>query len=325
MGATQSRLLEGSSLLLGRFDRPAAPATTLAVLADPHVTPDGDGTWKCYHRTEDLLRRAVADVNASGADAVVVVGDLTADGRPREFERAAAVLDGLAVPALCVPGNHDVPKDYDDHSSPPLLAFVSRFTPGSLPFRERVGSVDLVGLNTASRPDGSLADTHTGGVGSAQLAWLDRTLAACDTPVVATHHPLAPGRDHCHRGMADDEHRVANADALCEVLARHDVALTLAGHVHWPTVGRLGARSWAVGHEVVAPAVCSFPQSYLLVRVDPRGTTVELVPLADPDETEAAYEAALADHDRSAALARTADDGYFERFPLVDARPEPLP
>ena len=24
-------------------------------------------------------------------------------------------------------------------------------------------------------------------------------------------------------------------------------------------------------------------------------------------------------------LARAADDGYFERFPLVDARPEPLP
>ena len=78
MGATQSRP-EGSSLLLGRFDRPAAPATTLAVLADPHVTPDADGTWKCYHRTEDLLRRAVADVNASGADAAVVAGDRDVD------------------------------------------------------------------------------------------------------------------------------------------------------------------------------------------------------------------------------------------------------
>jgi 3',5'-cyclic AMP phosphodiesterase CpdA len=303
------------TLVLGRFPRPRARSTTLAVVADAHVSPTAAGTWKQYHRTESRLERVVADANARGVDAVVLAGDLTRDGHPAEFDRVAAILDGLAVPVVAVPGNHDVPKAYDDHDVPPLLSFVDRFAPGALPFRERVGDVDLIGINTASRPDGSLAGTHGGGVSEAQLAWLDRTLRGADTPVVVGHHTVARGRDHAHDGMATDEYRLDGARRLAGAFETGGVALSLSGHVHWPTVAPLPGG----GHEVVAPALCSYPAAYLLVHVAPDGTTVELAPAATPSGVAEAYDAAR-EHDRGARLVDAADAGYFERFPLVDAR-----
>jgi len=308
-------------LPLARLHEPRGRPTTLAVVADPHVTPDGEGTWKCYDRTEQRLRRAVEDINGRAVDAVVLAGDLTRDGHAAEFDAVEALLGELAVPWVAVPGNHDVAKSYDEHDTPSLLDFVRRFTPGSLPFVERVpagdGAVEVVGINTASRPDGSLSDTHTGGVAPTTLDWLDRTLADCEQPIVVGHHTVAHGRNHTYAGMRTDEYRLEGADALTELLERHGVALALSGHIHWPTAAPLGA-----GHELVLPPLSSFPAAYTLVRVSPTGTRVELVPVADERELRAAYDAAR-EHPRGQKLTATAEAGYFERFPLVNTLRDP--
>lgn len=317
MGAdTKSLIVGGRGPLLGRFPKPRGRSTTIAIVADPHVSPDAAGTWKLFHRTETRLETAIADINRLAVDAAVFVGDLTRDGRSREFERIDELLDRCAVPVLAVPGNHDVPKDYDDHRTPPLLEFVSRYTPGSLPFVERVGSVDVIGLNTAWRADGSLDTTHRGAISCAQLDWLERTLPGTETPILAMHHTIVPGSDHVYRAC-DDEYRMANADELTAVLETHDVGLCFTGHVHWPSVAPLCGDSDG-GYEVVAPATCSFPQAYLLVHVEPRGTTIELVPLADHSGLTEAYCAAR-EHPRGSRLTDSTDTGYFQRFPLVDA------
>lgn len=316
MGAhTRSSIVGGRGPLVGRFPAPRGRSTTIAVIADPHVSPDAEGTWKLYHRTEARLMTAIADINRLAVDAAVFVGDLTRDGHCREFDRLDELLDQCAVPVLAVPGNHDVPKEYDDHRTPPLLEFISQYTPGSLPFIERVGSVDIVGINTAWMPDGSLDETHSGAISRAQLDWLERTLPEIETPIIAMHHTAAPGSDHAYRAN-DVEYRLANADELTAVLQRHDVGLCFTGHVHWPSVAPLGG-----GYEVVAPATCSFPQAYLLVHVEPRGTTIELVPLADNPGLAEAYRAARADP-RGSRLTDSTDAGYFQRFPLVDAAPD---
>jgi Icc protein len=306
----------GRGPLLGRFSEPRGRTTTLAVIADPHVSPTAEGTWKLYHRTEDRLRTAIADINRLAVDAAVLVGDLTRDGHPSEFDRIDALLDECTVPVLAVPGNHDVSKEYNDHRTPPLLEFVSRYTPGSLPFVERVGGVDIIGLNTASMPDGSLDETHCGAISRPQLDWLERTLPDTETPIVVMHHTAAAGSDHAHRGMQSDEYRMANADELATVLEKHDVPLCLTGHIHWPSVA-----PFAGGYEVIAPATCSFPQAYLLVHVEPRGTTIELVALADQPGLIEAYDAASA-HPRGTCLIESTNEGYFEGFPLVDSSPE---
>ena len=310
-----------SSTLLARFARPtAAEPTTLAVVSDPHVAVDAYDTWKVFQRTEDRLRAAVADLNGRAVDAALFTGDLTKDGDPREFDVVDAVLDDLDVPHAAIPGNHDVPKEFDDHDTPPIDAFADRYPPGEVPFAERFGGVDVVGLNTASSPDGGLRSTHDGGVSAEQVAWLADALAGLDDPIVAMHHNL-PGVveqfcDYRERTGAEmsTPPLLRDPDPVVDALAEADVPLVLSGHVHFTTVAETaGVR------ELVAPPLCSFPQGYLLLDVGPSGTAVRFVPVGDQPALEEAFVAAADDGPTAngrASLAAIRIAGA----PLVDER-----
>jgi len=304
--------------VLARLDRPRAPATRLAVVADPHVADGAEGTWKVYHRTADRFGAALRDADAVEADAVVLPGDLTRDGHPPEFDRVDALLADCDCPALAVPGNHDVPKVTDDHASPDAAAFADRYADGEFPVVRRVGGLDLVGVNTASA-DGRLQDTHEGGVFAAQLDRVDDALAAADTPVVVAHHPVAAPADHVGPFAPAPLHPpLANADGLRTLLDRHDVPLLVTGHNHWPALGRTGG-TW----DLAAPASCSFPPAMLVLDVTPEGTTVSLVSLAERGGLEEAYRYAVAGSERSRAIADRITDGHLDAVPLVDEQRGP--
>jgi len=313
-GAEQSQRDEAAGPLLARFARPrCATPTTLAVFADPHLSTRKVGTWKRFHETERRLSAAVADVNRRGVDAVVVAGDLTENGHPADFERVHDLLGDLAPPALAVPGNHDVPMAGDPHETPPVGAFERRFAPGGFPFHARVGGVDVVGLNTASAPDGSLSDSHEGAVSPPALSWLAETLPEVETPLVVGHHPLAGADDDdLPVGKWRSSVPLRDADALRETMAAGDAPLYLSAHLHVPTVARAGAV-----RELVVPPLCSFPQGYVLLRVGPAGTTVRYVPVADGAAACEAYLAAIDDKPKSEAVVRLAAD-RFESLPLAD-------
>ena len=53
-------------------------------------------------------RAALQEAVAWGAEAVVVKGDLTWSGKPRQWEEVATLLSALPVPVVAVLGNHDV-------------------------------------------------------------------------------------------------------------------------------------------------------------------------------------------------------------------------
>lgn len=278
----QSAEFADELLTLARFNRPiAAERTQLAVIADPHLSPDAEGTGKLYHRGADRLRQAFADAEERDADAVVSVGDLTKDGAPAEYDQFDDVLDGLSLPFLSVPGNHDVPKARtDDYETPPVSRFVDRYTPGELPFHARLGGLDLLGINTASTPDGELRESHDGKLSEAQVEWLDRKLTDIDQAVVLMHHNLPQMYDQL-RSYSDSVHpemgmppTMREPESLVKTLKRHDVPLVLTGHLHMPGV----AEAESV-RELTVPATCSYPQGYVLLNVGPRGTTASYVPV----------------------------------------------
>lgn len=68
----------------------------IAALADLHCTKTSQGAF------QPLLTQA-----ASGADVLLLCGDLTDHGLPEEAEVLAAELSGLRLPMLAVFGNHD--------------------------------------------------------------------------------------------------------------------------------------------------------------------------------------------------------------------------
>ncbi|MFC7156275.1 metallophosphoesterase family protein [Halomarina halobia] len=310
---TQPTFASERDRVLARFARPTADGVTLAVVSDVHVSSEETGTWKVFHRTESRLATAVADANRLGLDGVVFAGDLTKDGSPAEFAAVDSLLDELAVPYVAVPGNHDVPKSFDPHETPALDAFVESYTPGSLPFRTRFGGVDVIGLNSAAAPDGSLEDTHGGRISDDQIEWLDATVEPDRPTVVVLHHPIFSIREHVPTFSDSDHLQLANAAAVNAALARNDVDLVVSGHVHWPAAARVDG----VSH-LTTPAGCSFPPAYLLFDVSPGGTSVSLVPLADEAGAREAVDHAARDGARDGTLLENAEGGYFDAFPLVD-------
>ena len=299
--------------LMAQLARPTAGTPTrLAVVSDVHLSVSAHGTRKVFHRTEDRLRTAVEDANALDIDGVLFGGDLTKDGARADFERFDEVLADLEPPSVAIPGNHDVPKAFDDHLVPELDRFTERYTPGELPFVTRFGGVDLVCINSETVPDGSLAETWEGAVSADQLEWLRDTLPDVPNPVVCVHHDLARLPEvAAFEGFPWEWYPLLNADELVEVLSAHDVPLVLSGHHHLP------ATSLSRGvREIVAPATCSFPQAYLLVDIDSGGTTVWLVPLADRDGVREAYTHARKGGATDQGILEMAL-ARLERFPLV--------
>src|SRR5687767_15710191 len=77
----------------------ALPVVTIAHISDPHV---GSPFF-----VPNLMNRVIAELNELRPDAVVVSGDLTADGDRQEYKNWAAYAEGIQAPMLTVPGNPD--------------------------------------------------------------------------------------------------------------------------------------------------------------------------------------------------------------------------
>lgn len=272
--------------VLARFARPtAATPTTIAVLADLHLSVSETGTWRVSHRTESRLRAAVASLNDLDPDAVLFVGDLVQSGTRAEYEAFAEAVVDLEAPLLAVPGNHDLQADADDPLS--LAAFERRYTPGELPYRERVGGVDLLALNSNRSTADALAGSYAGRLDSSTLEWLSDQLADADAPLVAVHHNLPPSRALLTENLPDipaegGSPGFETADDLVATLAG-DAGLTLTGHLHIPAVTEdRGVR------ELTLPPLGPYPNAYTVLDVDHRGTTATLHSVANfAERTEA--------------------------------------
>lgn len=273
--------------VIATLPRPrSADPVTVGVLGDPHLTPSASGTWKVYHRTEERFRTAIDDVRVRDPDAVVFAGDLTKDGSSEAFDRFDALVEDCPVPWFAIPGNHDVPKSYDDTDGLGPARFARRYADGPYPVVWQCGDVTLVGLNSAAAEDGSLAGTWGGAVSTRELDRLDSVLGTARSPIVIVHHNCSSLVE-----SADSRpwrrFRLRNADRLREVCDRNDVSLVVSAHHHVPA-----AVEGTGPTELIAPAVCSFPNAYLLLRVSSHGTVARMVPLAGPEGMAESYAAA---------------------------------
>ncbi|QLH76078.1 metallophosphoesterase [Halosimplex rubrum] len=342
----------GSGTVLARLARPTGDPTRFAVVADPHVATRAEGTSKLFERTRAHFEAALADIAGRDVDAVLSPGDLTKDGEPWNYEAVDEALADLDAPFHAVPGNHDVPKEGDDHDTPTLGRFVERYTPedpvargpDGLSYRVQVGDLDVIGLNSAGTAE-RLTDSHEGHVDADQRAWLADQLARAGTAIVLVHHnlPEVTGQLDAHRAAVEPDlaeiPAMRDPEPLVETLGEGDVPLVLSGHYHLPTTavsggsaerGSTGAsvseanggsserRSDGV-REIAAPTTCSFPQSYLLCDVTPEGTTVRLVPVADSIGLETAHARRAADSATARGLTGIAA-ARLAAAPLVDER-----
>jgi len=191
--------------------------------------------------TEAALRYAEADK----PDLILVTGDLTLNGLPREFKAAQAWLRRMPGPWLATPGNHDTP-------------YWNLILRALTPFA-RYGRFIGPAFGEAASAEGLVVQTVTTARGAQpRLDWSKGAinLEACHQTVtrfraapphalrvVACHHPLieatgAPVTGGVYRG-----------DEAAAILAHGGVDAILTGHVHNP---------------FAAPLVCADGKTYTI-------------------------------------------------------------
>jgi 3',5'-cyclic-AMP phosphodiesterase len=241
--------------MLPSADGRESRAMLIAQISDVHV---GGGRYRA-----ELLRAAIAEINAAAPDLVVVAGDLTDEGFPDQYPDAKRELAELACGHIVqVPGNHDA-------RNVGYLGFEDTF--GARDSRERP---ILEGLDVALvAVDSSKPDIDEGEIGREHYGWIAEGFAGdADLRVFVCHHHLMPiprtGRER---------NQVLDAGDVLALLRQAEVDLVLSGHRHvpwvWPVAGMLLVHSGTVS----TLRTRGFPHpAYNLVHVQDERISVEL-------------------------------------------------
>tara|TARA_R110002072_G_scaffold2361_8_gene19662 strand:- start:6283 stop:7074 length:792 start_codon:yes stop_codon:yes gene_type:complete len=190
--------------------------TRLIHIADLHF---GD-------ESRDLVDAFTEYCLADPPTAVIATGDFTQGGRRREFNAAREFFEGLNVPVIGAPGNHDVPSYALDHRFITPWERFFRLVGSVVSPRLKDQGLHVETLHTARRGQFRL-DWSLGRVSKRDLNTLIKSLEETDgaTRIAACHHPLlAPDGA---TGRADTRRGPEAAVALAETCD-----LVLTGHLH---------------------------------------------------------------------------------------------
>jgi Icc protein len=226
---SRRRWLQGSlaALLAPHVHAQEGDAETWILFSDTHIHADPAHEARGVNLTENLKRCVNQALKSRQKPyGVLVNGDIAFNkglaGDYETFASCVAPLREAGVAVHCGLGNHD---DRDTF----LAAFTNPDEPRPVEGRHvtviRSARVNWVLLDSLDR-----VNSTPGVLGSAQISWLDRTLAKLPerpTFVLAHHNPQGPVDDgHKANGLTD-------SDALFEVLRRHDkVRAYIYGHTH---------------------------------------------------------------------------------------------
>jgi 3',5'-cyclic AMP phosphodiesterase CpdA len=212
------------------------------------------------------VEAVLAYVQADAPDLVVVTGDLTLNGLPREFRAAAAWRRRLPDPAILTPGNHDTP-----YWNLPLRALrpFDRYRryigpPSSAAFDSATLAVRMI--NTARgaqpRPDWSKGAISLASTNAVVSGFASRPAEALK--VVGCHHPLVDVQGSSVTGSV---HRGAEG---AQRLAEGEVDLVLTGHTHVPFAFPLpfgDNKTYAVGAGTLSRRTRGAPPSFNVIEI----------------------------------------------------------
>lgn len=190
---------------------------------------------RSYPMVAESLDRIAPALRRSGADLLVVSGDLTTygGGDLAALELAGGWVDALGLPTLVVAGNHDVGanarrgEEYPDtepYDPAPFgqTTFGRRYGPDPVVTAD-LGVLRVVGVSLREGdPDRALPA-------------LRGELDASDVPVLLVgHYPLKTVRDHgMLAGFGWQQFLPGTAPELLAIIAAHPaVAAYLCGHIH---------------------------------------------------------------------------------------------
>lgn len=214
----------------------------IAQLTDFHVTAAGQkvGGEVDTRASFSALMAHVASLRPR-PDLLLVSGDIAETGTQEEYTFARHGLEGLGIPFLAVPGNHDLRAPMRQ-----VLAGHTGTEAGHLGLARAFADLRVIGLDTLVEGRGH------GALAPAQLAWLKAVLDAGDgrPALVFMHHPPFTTGIAAMDAIGVRE----GASELRNLLeGRGDILAVLCGHVHRAISGIFaGHRAFiapAAGHQ----------------------------------------------------------------------------
>jgi hypothetical protein len=279
------------------IDPPGPVEFRFGILSDLHI---GSAAG------ERMAKAAIKDLNDSGAELVVQLGDITDHGNKEEFELASTVLAELAMPFATMMGNHDVysieeerlsgreyyPASFGREPDGVLLehkgvrfAVLDSVEIGASPF----APFDLVSGSFVEGPGGAVV---RGSLTPPQHDILADVAAKASSPTfVFLHHPPQPFTSFppVLFGLRDQD-----SGRLHATVDSGNVWGVFVGHTH------RNARTRTYGtvpvQEVGIPR--DYPFGYALVDVTKTGYSYRFAQLSDEDLLRRAYESAGRIHRR---------------------------
>ncbi len=208
---------------------------------------------------------------------VVVSGDLTQRAKKEEFIAAKGFLDGLELPMLVVPGNHDIPLyNLIERFYSPLKRYTKFITSDLVPFYAD-NEIAIIGLVSARK-----GKILSGSISERQLERAETLLGKLDEKIikiVVTHHPFDIPQDttHTHAQV------IAHSTSAMMRLSKIGIDLFLSGHLHVFHAGDTTTRYVINGYSgliihagtAFSTRVRSGPVSFNLITVDAEHIIVE--------------------------------------------------
>jgi 3',5'-cyclic AMP phosphodiesterase CpdA len=196
----------------------------VVLLSDTHLSPVHGFFWENWRLARDAL-------NAAPPDLVIVTGDLCINGAESDADMAFAgeAMRGLQMPALFLPGNHDVGDEPPGQTHEQLIdaSRLARWngTFGSDRFCQPIGGWRLIGINAQLCGSGLEEE-------EAQYEWLAAQLADGGGPIALfLHKPMFlddPGEDMATASTLNPAPRAR----LRAMLSGTPVRLIVSGHLH---------------------------------------------------------------------------------------------
>jgi 3',5'-cyclic AMP phosphodiesterase CpdA len=235
----------------------------IAHLSDIHFGDENAAALAC----------ATERLHDDGYDLLVVSGDLTRFAEERELRSAAAWLQGVTLPKLVTPGNHDAPYlDWGQRVFTPFRRFDRIVGQVDGQIYRGVG-LSVFGVNTARGAQPRL-NWSKGQISLSQAAAACSFISAAprsDLRIVTCHHPLVEMIGGPMTG------RVWGGPAAAEAITAAGADLILSGHIHAPFALPLpygDKRTYAVGAGTLSVRERGVPAGFNCIEADSAGVRV---------------------------------------------------
>ncbi|MBR3212922.1 MAG: metallophosphoesterase, partial [Methanosphaera sp.] len=132
---------------------------------------------------EDILLRAINQINKLHPDAVVISGDITDHGYYREFVKVKEYIDLIDSPTIIIPGNHDARNIGDE-----VFEEIIGSRDSTLELKD--SNIKIIGL------DSSVPDLGHGKIGRLQRKFLETEIRDAKERdmfiIITVHHHIIP-------------------------------------------------------------------------------------------------------------------------------------